>query len=389
MKANIITLVLILIALCSNAQITYEKGYFIDNQNNRVECLIKNNDWKNNPKEFEYKLTEHANSETGSFRTVKEFGVYGYSKFVKADTKIDLSSMTAASLSKDRNPEWSQELIFLKVLVEGKATLYYFERDGLIRFFYSLSDSAAKQLIYKEFVSDNGKVSGNITFRGQLWNDLKCATTKMSDVESINYRKNELEKYFRKYNECNGSLSQDYNRKEKKNLFHLKIAPGINYASTKELLSGTTYIDFGKKITYSLGLEAELVLPFNKNKWSLIFEPTYQYFKSETERNLHTVSMDYKSMECQIGLRHYFFLNQYLKLFVNAEYLPMFRLKFNSIIDTKGVDAVSSMAFGGGFGYKKLSVEFRWYSNQDLLASHSSMSTDYQRIGAIFGFKIF
>ena len=40
------------------AQISFEKGYYIDNSNQKVDCLIKNVDWKNNPTSFEYKLSD-------------------------------------------------------------------------------------------------------------------------------------------------------------------------------------------------------------------------------------------------------------------------------------------------------------------------------------------
>ena len=388
MKATLLFLILTLIVLQSSAQITFEKGYFIDNNNNRVECLIKNNDWKENPKEFEYKLTENADAEKGSTNTVKEFGVIGYSKYVKADTKIDLSSMQAVNLSKDRNPEWSQEKLFLKVLVEGKATLYYFERNGLIRFFYSVPDSAIKQLIYKEFISENENISENFTFRGQLWNDVKCSTTAMNDVESLNYRINDLERYFRKYNDCTGSLSIDYNKKEKKDLFNLRITPALNYASLSEISGGLSNINFGSQINYSIGLEMEIILPFNKNKWGILFEPTYQYFKAETPHDTYIAVADYKSIECLLGLRHYFFLSQNLKLFLNFQYIPGFSYDFNSTIYKKEIESSSSIAFGGGVGYKKISTEMRYYVNRNLLNNYNSISTDYHRISLIIGFKI-
>ena len=388
MKAEFTTIILILIILNSFAQITFEKGYFIDNNNQRVECLIKNNDWKDNPKEFEYKLAENVGHETGTTSTLKEFGVLGYSKFVKADTKIDLSSKDASTFSKTRNPEWTQEQVFLKVLVEGKATLYYFERNGLIRFFYSVPDSAIKQLIYKEFISENEKISENFTFRGQLWNDVKCSTTIMSDVESLNYKKNDLERYFRKYNECNGSLSVDYIKKEKKEFFHLRITPTLNYASLSEISGGPSNIDFGSQLNYSIGLETEFILPFNKNKWGILFEPTYQYFKAEAPHDTYIAVADYKSIECLLGLRHYFFLSQNLKLFLNFQYIPSFSYDFNSKIYKKEVESSSSIAFGGGVGYKKISAEMRYYVNRNLLNNYNSISTDYHRISLIMGFKI-
>ena len=56
MRKQILVLAFITIScLQSYSQIIFENGYFIDESNNRIECLIKNIDWKNNPTEFEYK----------------------------------------------------------------------------------------------------------------------------------------------------------------------------------------------------------------------------------------------------------------------------------------------------------------------------------------------
>ena len=52
MKTNLVALIFLLIAKCSFGQIRYENGYYIDNNNRRTECLIKNVDWGNNPKGF-------------------------------------------------------------------------------------------------------------------------------------------------------------------------------------------------------------------------------------------------------------------------------------------------------------------------------------------------
>lgn len=38
------------------SQISFESGYFIDNSNQRINCWIKNVDWRNNPSQFNYKL---------------------------------------------------------------------------------------------------------------------------------------------------------------------------------------------------------------------------------------------------------------------------------------------------------------------------------------------
>ena len=54
MKSLTVIMLLFLIVTESFGQIKYEKGYFINNENKKIECLIKNKDWKNNPSEFSY-----------------------------------------------------------------------------------------------------------------------------------------------------------------------------------------------------------------------------------------------------------------------------------------------------------------------------------------------
>ena len=46
-------------------------------------------------------------------------------------------------------------------------------------------------------------------------------------------------------------------------------------------MSETFDLKFDSNTNVSLGIEAEFILPFNKNKWAIIFEPTYQYYKTE------------------------------------------------------------------------------------------------------------
>jgi hypothetical protein len=92
MKRFILTSLFLLIVLVSFGQIRFVKGYFIDENNNRTECLIRNEDWANNPKEFKYKLEDSENVLKGRLDSVKEFSLYGFSKYIKVKVKIDRSS---------------------------------------------------------------------------------------------------------------------------------------------------------------------------------------------------------------------------------------------------------------------------------------------------------
>ena len=64
-----------LLDIKSFSQIIFENGYFIDDSDSKIECLIKNIDWKNNPTEFEYKLSPNEAIQKATIQTVKEFGI--------------------------------------------------------------------------------------------------------------------------------------------------------------------------------------------------------------------------------------------------------------------------------------------------------------------------
>lgn len=391
MKIMISFCMLLLFTLNSFGQIIFEKGYLIDNNNHRIDCLIKNNDWKDNPKEFEYKLTEGASSAKGDLSTVKEFGITGYSKFVKADVKMDASPMEASDLSKQREPEWVQEQLFLKVLVEGKATLYYFENGTMNRYFYSFSDSTIKQLIYKEYYANNDEIATNFKFREQLWTEVRYATIGTNVIEQLNYRKTDLEKYFKKYNEFEGSITIDYKIKKTTKWLHIKVSPGINYSTFSVANMDDIYQNtkFESKIGLRLGLETECILPFNKNKWGILFEPCYQNFKSTGDNPIGFKEIRFQSIEFPIGLRHYFFLNPKLSLFINGMFIPFLSLDFQSKMGYYDIRSRNSFAYGGGISTKKLSAEVRFYTTRDMFDDYISLRNNYHRSSVIFGYKIF
>ena len=69
---------------------------------NRVECLIKNVDWRDNLDHFEYKISAEGEPISMAVRNLPEFGVLGFSKYVVTRVRIDSSSDEYDRLSRDR-----------------------------------------------------------------------------------------------------------------------------------------------------------------------------------------------------------------------------------------------------------------------------------------------
>ena len=286
MKKQLFTLILILIS-CINAysQIIFQEGYFINESNRKIDCLIKDVDWKYNPTEFEYKLLPSNEVQTASIGTVKEFGIKNSSKYIRAKVKIDQSSNLINELSHERDPDFKEELLFLKVLIEGQVFLFQHVRNSSVRFFYKKNDSEISQLIHKEYFINN-KISENNSFRQQLFTQLKCEEIGLRDLEHLEYNKKSLERLFIKYNECIGFDYINYKPKQKRDLFNLTFRPRLDYTDLKvqNMISDFKDTDFESTIGVRFGIETEFILPFNKNKWGVIIESTYQNYKSEQSK---------------------------------------------------------------------------------------------------------
>jgi hypothetical protein len=403
-KNQLLILVLtFLFANVSFSQITYENGYLINDENQKKECLIKNMDWKDNPSEFKYRLVEDAEEVNAEIRDVSEFGIYNVCKFKRALVNIDRSTEDVNKMGYERNPVFKEEMLFLKVLVEGNASLYIYKDGVLSRFFYSVNDSEIKQLVYKQYRIEGNLVAENNYFRQQLLNDLKSLGISQKDVERIGYNKKELEQLFVRLNNANGIMPVRLEKEQRKDVFDLCIRPGIDFSSllVKDPVTQARDVDFGSQVNFRLGIEAEFILPFNKGKWALIAEPFYQYYKAEKtveDRQLN-YSLDYQTVESAFGLRHYFFLSDNSKFFLNAACLMVLYddnsklevTKTNtSMLNTYELHAPASLAMGVGYKYRdRYSVEMKYEMKNNIINDNFYLSSDYSTFSIVFGYSLF
>jgi hypothetical protein len=391
--------------VCSYSQTAFEKGYFINENGQKMECLIENVDWKNNPTEFKYRLEGNLETKKANISSVKEFGIHDVCKYIRAKVNIDRSSDDLGNIDFNKNPVFLEEQLFLKVLIEGEASLFFYEDGDLKRFFYQTKGSEIKQLIRKEYLTKQNLIAINNTFRQQLYNDLKCQDIAMRDLEDIKYTKNSLERVVVKYNVCANSQYVDFKPKKSKDLFNLTIRPGLNISS----LSGdnseisTMDIEFGTELKFRLGIEAEVILPFNNNKWALIAEPTYQSFKTSKRTQNRNVSggilvstVDYTSIELPLGVRHYFFLKNGSKIFINVAAVGDFSFNSSvqfarsngSVFNSLDIKSRLNMALGAGYKLKKrYSLEIRYLTDRELLGNYAYWKSSYKTLSAIVGYS--
>ena len=215
MLKQFLFLIIFSITSISNAQINFEAGYYINDSNTKIEGFIQNIEWLDNPTEIKFKSNLEAESKTITIDNVKEFGIIDGVAYERFDVQIDKSSDDPKNLSELRSPEFENETLLLKKIIEGKASLYYYSGFGIVRFFYSQDDNPIKQLVYKRFQNSGTEIGVNELYKQELKTYLTCATISETKYKNLKYKLTSLIPFFKLYNECNGSPSIVYNQVSK------------------------------------------------------------------------------------------------------------------------------------------------------------------------------
>lgn len=412
-------LLLIALLLCysfTNAQITFEKGYFISNDGNRTECYIKNLDWKNTPTDFKYK-TQLSDSEikTESIATTQEFGIDNETTYKRFKIKIDRSNDDPRKMTTNRNPDWKEETLFLKILVTGDAILYSYTEDNTNRYFYATKTVPTEQLIYVKYLTTDQnegaeKVTENNEYKQQLYKNVATTATTEKSILNLTYKKADLVAYFSKYNNISPDAMKKENAKSSKGQLLIKVTAGLGMVSSSLSNEDNSQqnTEFDNKTIFKFGAEAEYILPYNKNKWSIFINPVYQKYQGENDYTIpsgfmafpdiqYNVKIDYNAVQVPIGVRHYMFLNEKSKIFISAAYsfdlgsntkITYTNKTGNNITSFEG-NSSGNLAFGLGYNFRnKFNVEARLNTKKELV-NYNSYSAKYNAIDFIFAYTIF
>ncbi|WP_026915171.1 hypothetical protein [Christiangramia portivictoriae] len=367
----LLTLSAILVSATLFSQIQFEKGYYLTNTGEKINCFIKNSDWNYTPESFEYRLAQDADSKTANLNEVQEFRVNDFF-FIRKPVEIEISSDKTSELSTERKPQFSKNEVFLRLLVDGEVKLYEHNSRTKANYFYSVYEGGVEPLIFKKY-QVNGKIKENGRFRQQLASDLQC-TNRNFQVSSISYNRRDLISHIQKVNECLGSNSEIYLNRDKKSKLVVYPVIGVGYANLevdKGLGAKGTSLS---SLEYSAGLELEYIFNFNKYKWSASIESIYRKFQAEQSIEnagyQSDLNVDYQSISTFLAVRHYFYLSENSKIFAHTG--PVVDIPLNSEIlyanTGRAIDPVLNdldvnFGFGVGVGYAfadkvRLSVDY-------------------------------
>jgi len=97
-------------------------------------------------------------------------------------------------------------------------------------------------------------------------------------------------------------------------------------------------------------------------------------------------------------MRHYFYLNDKSKLFVNVSFVYDFELKSsikflrnnNTLISDLEIKTKVNLALGMGYKYNnRYSIEIRYNTNREILSDYIQWQSKYKSLNVYFGLSVF
>lgn len=385
MKTFISICISLIVTATLFGQITYETGFYIDNNGNKHDGLIKNIDWLDSPSSFEFKTNQNAKSETRTLNNTTAFGIGTGLYFEKHTVKVDKEF---SIITEDRRPKMVEKTAFLRLIAEGEISLFKLVDNNSKTFFIqNKADKTPEQLIYKKYYASESLINTNERYKQQLNELLTCTKTSIN-FDKVKYNSKSLIALINKELLClnPNHNTTDFNSKGKNRAIkingYLRLGARVSYYN-----SGRTRAPFsGKTTSFYPGLGAEFTLPFNKNKWSMILEFAYSNFNLETETEVISlpadVSFNFEAIEIILGARHYMFVNPETKfhLGLNISY-PIVQLKTEqSIRFFKTINTFlpsASLMPSLGISYKNTTFDVRYGLPAKLTRLHLEESFNF------------
>ncbi|OYU82065.1 MAG: hypothetical protein CFE23_01835 [Flavobacterium sp. BFFFF1] len=316
-----------------NAQNSYEAGYYIDNTGTTRTGLIENEYWYNSPSSIHFKATDQADFVTLEIKDVKSFCIGRDIKYIRQTVNIDnkRTEIHKENNSTNGNPSFEKKTLFLKVLVEGPATLCSIVYLSEPKYFFSMNNSGSfSQLFYRVYSDNDFHEKRNTLYRNQLFDALKCDKLSLQDFTTLPYQEQALAGIIQKYNSCMNVESKVYSEKVRKSEVKYSIIGGLGLTTLK-VVSTENVFEKGSGSTFIFGGEVSVLLPFNNKRIELFLNSVVEkidfkvYSEDISTGSTVTYIKDYIEMQgtpidINVGMRYYFIVNEKNRIFLSGAF---------------------------------------------------------------------
>lgn len=413
-RAGLILLLLFILG-STNAQQNYLKGYVLNTLKDTVKGFINYHEWEKNPEKIKFKSSMEGKPETFRPLQILEFGVSD-EIYVTAIVHSENSPHITNELDYDSRLKLKTDTVFLQSLVRGPKSLYYlknkFGNDNL----YIGTNTGFVLLEYKKYLKKHeGKrvVAQNNNYKGQLIYYLNGCPSLSAKINSLPYKPKSMTRIFKQYYGCTPAEIA-FIRQTPQPKLEFGILAGAS-STTIELHSAgqeeLTGADFGVSNDFLGGLYLNLVLPRNREKWSLYsellysgysFQTSYEDYRNEEYYTISNYDLGFSYLNLNVmvrfklpfkavnifangGLGTGFLISNTNKKLTEKRFYSSYSLKEGKVLeDIRSIE--QGYILGAGAMYNNLSLEFR-YERGNGFSPYTGLGTTTSKMFLLLGYR--
>ncbi|GLR15811.1 hypothetical protein [Portibacter lacus] len=402
LKKGLLQICFLLFSIVVIGQVKFEPGYYIKESGEKIEGYILNIDWKNNPTSFNFKETAEGDDVEISIEDALEYGVDGFSAYQRHVVKVDQSLNNRTGLSSERNPNYKEETLFLKILVDSNIGLLKYESNQYVRFFYREGKNVPVQLIYKKYYKTSDRIAENVDFQQQIKNLAGQTFMSASKVNSLKYTEKSLVQVFKDINVGQGAEYTSYSSERVHLIPIYSFVVGSRYLNNEIKNSSSNFKGTAAaSLSYLLGGEVKIVLPFRKDTWSVYMGLYYHnlsgmrdidFVSQKIPQSQGILDIKYNTLELNLGFRQRFFANSKPKYyFFGAGSLNIAMQRKFEILDYIDLEPNTSLNYNVGIGCNivpSFTIEISYATPRNYLNSYTFWDTEQQGVGLLLKYQL-
>lgn len=380
---------LVFLTTLLQAQSNFISGTIIKSDGTTLSGLINFQEWEVSPSKIEFKSSKGADKQIFTPKEITSFDITGIEKYISAKVDLNVAPIELEKLTTDREPIFENTTIFLRMLVESRANLFYhIDEIGKEHFFFKVDNAPIEELIFTMYHEGlyEKEIGAYHRFRRQLIEDLADCPSLRTLIDMANYDRASLQPIIESYNVCvNEEIA--FTEREDKSVIKAGLVAGIGV--TRLNFQGVSVRDLGEtqftpQATYYAGVYLSVLASRGLNRFSI--ENELMYHNVGGEGRFENIESDdnfiIRDTEIQFNYLQYNHLWRYtrsnkLKPFVNgglsigalvvqnknnmridSEFFAIPNMEEIPAIDDIRMIDVGSIV-GAGLSWKQLSAELR------------------------------
>ena len=374
-------------------QVNFKKGKIITASGDTINGMIEDQNRLRSPFRISFKAD---NLEKASYfkpseikAAILDSGDYYVSSVIEIDMDYVKSIKLKESYSNDNVK--IVDTVFLRVIIQGKLSLYLFTDDNFKDHFYSTTKTNSYlELIYKRLPVDrNGIVylKEVSLYKSQLTSLMSDCPDALNKISRTEYNEKALFVLFRIFNNCLPGNFISYESRSIPSKSSIYLFTGLDITKLYFIGSGTYYIEngnFSNSFRPALGIGINIPAIRGQKKYSALLELAWKqydtrlnyFFFEYYEYNIH-LQMNYLKLNTAFKYSHpgkiapYINFGPSMALLLHSintrhvfNHTPNLLPNYSREQDKKAYDNPRKLSFGlfGGIGikYKKFSFETRY-----------------------------